>query len=132
MPFPARHSHGWPIENPMNLSSWNRLSTDTRAFACSVVAFIVLTGCGSQTPLDSGADVVESRDGTCPSPQVIETVEIPLFIRSQVFTPYYTARDDQGGSRKSPAFPFRKVEFSTRIDIDPIREDCGNVRSVPR
>ncbi|MBL8896882.1 MAG: hypothetical protein JNM84_04615, partial [Planctomycetes bacterium] len=80
----------------------------------------------------SEADVVDPREGTCPSPQVIETVEIPLFIRSQVFTPFYTVRDDQGESLKSPAFHFRKVEFSTRIDITPIPDKRGNVVPTPR
>ncbi len=116
----------------MNLSSWHRISTDALAFARSVAAFIVLTGCGSQTPVESEADVVDPREGTSSSPQLIETVEIPLFIRSQVFTPFYTARDDQGEVPKSPAFPFRKVGFSTRVDGDPIRDDRGIVVPIPR
>jgi hypothetical protein len=115
----------------MNLTLRHCIPTDSRAFAWSFVAFILMTSCGSQAPLESKADVVDLGDGTCLSPQVIETVEIPLLIRSQVFTPYCTVRDDQGGSSKTPPFPFRKVEFSTRTD-EPNRDKRSNFVPVLR
>ena len=103
----------------MQLGAWHR----TVISAGLLAAVAVLVARDSETPAEPSVGAVSASEAPAEPTQEVEIVEIPLFIRSQVYTPYYAVRDSQGEGSKPPAFPFRKVEFSTRIDVDAARLD---------